>query len=101
MTTHSYLTHLECTNCGKILSADEPQTICPDCGKVLYARYDLEAAKRGFDRAALASRPGGMWRWAEIMPVRDEANIVSLGEGGTPLLRGRGIESATGAKCVW
>ena len=42
-----------------------------------------------------------MWRWFEIMPVLDEANVVSLGEGGTPLLRAAGIESATGAREVW
>ncbi|HLF79531.1 MAG TPA: threonine synthase [Dehalococcoidia bacterium] len=97
----SYLSHLECTNCGKTLSADELHTTCPDCGKVLYARYDLESARRGFDRAALASRPGGMWRWFELMPVRNEVNVVTLGEGGTPLLRAAGIEAATGAREVW
>jgi threonine synthase len=42
-----------------------------------------------------------MWRWFELMPVCDEANIVTLGEGGTPLLRASGIEAATGSRCVW
>ena len=37
-----------------------------------------------------------MWRWFEIMPVLDEANVVTLGEGGTPLLRARGIEAQHG-----
>jgi threonine synthase len=97
----SYLSHLECTNCGKTLSADELHTTCPACGKVLYARYDLESARRGFDRAALTSRQGGIWRWFELLPVRDEDNVVTLGEGGTPLLRAAGIEKATGSREVW
>ena len=82
----SYLTHLDCTFCGKTYSADELQTICPNCGKVLYARYDLEAAGRSMTKEALASRPFTMWRYREVLPVRDAANVVTLGEGGTPLL---------------
>ena len=82
----SHLTHLDCTFCGKTYSADELQTICPACGKVLYARYDLEAAARSMTKEALASRPFTMWRYREVLPVRDAANVVTLGEGGTPLL---------------
>ena len=97
----SYLSHLQCTNCGKTLNADELHTTCPDCGKVLYARYDLASARRELDRNAMTSRSTRMWRWFELMPVRDEANIVTLGEGGTPLLRASGIQAATSSRCVW
>jgi len=83
----SALSHLECTACGRKHDADRLLRLCPDCGKVLYARYDLAAARRTLTKEALALRPRGMWRWREIMPVRDPANIVSLGEGDTPLLR--------------
>ncbi len=82
----SYLTHLDCTYCGKTYAADELQTICPACGKVLYARYDLEAAKRSMTKEALASRPFTMWRYREVLPVQRDENVVTLGEGGTPLL---------------
>ncbi len=94
----SYLTHLECTACGRTFSAADLHTVCPECGKVLFARYDLDAARAGFDRSVLSTRPPSMWRWFEIMPVLDEANVVTLGEGGTPLLRARGIEAQTGAR---
>jgi threonine synthase len=97
----SYLSHLECTACGRTFSAAELHTVCAECGKVLFARYDLDAAKRGFDRAALAARAPSMWRWFEIMPVLDEANVVTLGEGGTPLLRARGIEARLKAREVY
>lgn len=82
----SALTHLECTACGKTADADALATLCASCNKVLYARYDLERAKRTMTRESLAARPRGMWRWREIMPVRDAKNIVTLGEGDTPLL---------------
>jgi threonine synthase len=97
----SYLTHLECSDCGQTFSATELHTVCPACGKVLFARYDLEAARRAMTREAVAARKGSMWRWFEIMPVLDEANVVSLGEGDTPLLRAKGIEGATGTREVW
>lgn len=82
----SALTHLECSYTGEVVEADRPMRLSP-AGKVLFARYDLEAASRTLTKDALKSRPGNMWRYAEIMPVRDGANVVSLGEGFTPLLR--------------
>src|SRR5579864_8463634 len=85
----SYLSHLECTACRATFSADDVHNLCPTCGKVLYARYDLDAARREFSREHLAKRPGGMWRWFELLPVREEKHVVTLGEGGTPLLPAR------------
>src|SRR4051794_34419010 len=97
----SYLSHLECTACHATYNADELHTLCPACGKVLYARYDLDAARSGFDRNALSGREPSMWRWFELMPVRDEANVVTLGEGGTPLLRASALERQTGARTIY
>ncbi|MBI2300169.1 MAG: threonine synthase [Armatimonadetes bacterium] len=85
--TGSTLTHLECTWCGETTSADELHGVCTACGKVLYARYDLGAAGKGFSRDRLAGREASLWRYREVLPVRWAENIVSLGEGYTPLLR--------------
>ena len=93
----SYLTHLECTSCDATHSADQLIRLCPDCDKVLYARYDLDAARSEADRDALASRRPDMWRYFETMPVLDEANIVSLGEGMTPILEAPRLSEAIGA----
>ena len=60
----------------------------------------MEAARREVDPAAFARRPRGMWRYFELLPVRDEANIVTLGEGGTPLLRAPRLERAHGARAI-
>jgi threonine synthase len=96
----SYLTHLECSNCGAVCSAEELHTTCPACGKVLFGRYDLDAARRELTRETIAAR-GSMWRWFELMPVRDEANVVTLGEGDTPLLPAKGVEQELGLRQVW
>jgi threonine synthase len=81
-----YLQHLECTWCGGQYSPDELHNLCPKCGKVLFARYDLERARRDIRREALAGREPTMWRYREVMPVSDPASIMTLGEGMTPLL---------------
>jgi threonine synthase len=91
----SLLDHLECTACGRRLSADDLHTVCPDCGKVLFARYDLGATQRLSPRH-LHGRTSTMWRYRELMPVRDDANIVTLGEGMTPLLRSSRLGRAYG-----
>lgn len=81
----SYLTHLECSNCGETLPADQPATTCPACGKVLLARYDLVAAARSLTPQALATRPWNLQRYAEILPIQDPEAAPTLGEGGSPL----------------
>ena len=53
----------------------------------LLARYDIEKAARTLTAESLAQRrTGGLWRWEELLPVKDRNNIVYLGEGDTPLL---------------
>ena len=100
MAMNSYLTDLECTFCGNRYPADRPIRTCPECGKVLYPRYDLDAARRSFDRASLPGRPPNMWRYFEVMPVLDESNVVTLGEGFTPLLRAERLGREMGARDI-
>ena len=83
----SYLSHLECTQCDKSWPCDQLTKVSQCCGKVLFARYDLARMKKEVDRDSLAERSAGMWRFSELLPVRDPANVLSLGEGGTPLLK--------------
>ncbi len=82
----SFLSHLECTNCGLRHAADQLHTVCTACGKVLFARYDLDGVRQALTPEAFATRRWDMWRYAELLPVRDETNVVSLGEGLTPLV---------------
>lgn len=81
-----HLTHLACTACGQTHDATVPQNLSPCCSKPLYPAYDLAAAARTLTKAALAGRRADMWRYREVLPVRHKADIVTLGEGFTPLL---------------
>jgi threonine synthase len=78
------ITFLECTRCGEQLGAEQPRTVCPRDGGVLFGRYDLPTIKKNFKRESLAGRESTMWRYREVLP---DAAPVSLGEGFTPLLR--------------
>ncbi|HUS16970.1 MAG TPA: threonine synthase, partial [Chloroflexia bacterium] len=85
--SRDYLTHLECADCGAVLAADVEQHRCA-CGGILLARYDLVALAAAVPRATIAARPwgAGLWRYAELLPVPDPRDRVTLGEGATPLL---------------
>ena len=83
----SYLRSLECTACGREFDAGAAHGVCPACGKVLFARYDLAELRNALVPEDFRSRSWDMWRYRELLPVRDEANVVTLGEGMTPLLR--------------
>src|SRR6202163_4789341 len=81
----SALSHLECSACGARYEADVPQQLCRD-SKPLLARYDLAAASRTLDARALREREPSLWRYAELLPLRDHGNRVTLRETMTPLL---------------
>ncbi|MFI5930852.1 threonine synthase [Actinoplanes sp. NPDC051494] len=83
--SHSSLGHLECSRTGERYDADVVQGVSA-AGVPLLARYDLELAGRSMTREALAGRTPTLWRYHEVLPVRDPAAVVSLGEGMTPLL---------------
>jgi len=80
----SRLVYLECPECGERHDPDRLQTYCLKCDSPLLARYDLSTP---IDKESIASRTGGIWRWRELLPLRDESFIVYLGEGDTPLVR--------------
>ncbi len=80
-----HLTHLACTLCGQIHDATVPQNVSACCGKPLYPHYDLAAAARTLTKAALKNRARSLWRYREVLPVKNDADIVTLGEGWTPL----------------
>ena len=83
---YSYLSHLECSECRNPYNAEELHTVSPCCGRPLRAIYDLVALKQDVAPPALARRAASMWRYHELLPVRDERFVLTLGEGMTPLL---------------
>jgi threonine synthase len=81
------VSHLECANCGLRYEAGKLHNLCTACGKPLLVRYDLARAGSTLTKESLRSREPSLWRYREVLPVDDPSNIVSLGEGFTPLLR--------------
>ncbi|MDI6694478.1 MAG: threonine synthase [Anaerolineales bacterium] len=84
--TTNYLKNLKCSSCNHSYDPDRLQTFCANCNAPLLAEYDLAQARVQLDRDRIACRRRGMWRWGELLPVRDARNVVDLGEGDTPLL---------------
>ena len=81
----TFVTHLECSLTGERYEADRLHGLSR-AGRPLLVRYDLEGVKAALSRDALAARPTDLWRWRELLPVRQATNIVSLGEIETPLV---------------
>jgi len=95
------MTHLECTRCGVSYDPDRLWRLSPCCEKPLYARYDLERIGRTFRPDSLRGREPSLWRYAEVLPVRDPAYRVTLGEGLTPLLGAPRLARELGVKRLW
>src|SRR6185369_14578523 len=92
------VTHLECALCGLKHEAHRLLNLCRECGKPLLVRYDLERAKQSLTKESLASRRSDMWRYREVLPVENDANIVTFGEGWTPLLHAQRLGRAVGVR---
>ena len=92
-----FMTHLECSLTGERYDAERLQNLSK-AGKPLLARYDLEAVARRLSREELASRPAGMWKWRELLPLPIGVDPVSLGEPETPLMTLERIGARHGAK---
>lgn len=81
----TFVTRLECSLTGERYEADRLHGLSA-AGKPLLVRYDLDGVRATLTKEALSSRPMDLWRWRELLPVRQTSNIVSLGENATPLI---------------
>ncbi len=82
-----FVTHLECSACGGQHECSRLQNLCLTCGKPLFALVDLAAASQTLKRETLPAREKSLWRYREVLPLPGDVEPVSLGEGGTPLVR--------------
>ncbi len=97
-----FLTYLTCSACGSQHDASQLQNLCTKCGKPLLATYDLAAASRALTRDMLLARQEHtLWRYRELLPLPQDAEPVSLGEGGTPLLRATRFGDDVGLPNLW
>ncbi len=95
------VTHLECALCGLRHEARRLLNLCRECGKPLLVRYDLERAQQTLTKESLPGRRADLWRYREVLPVESDDNIVSLGEGWTPLLQARRLGEQVGIRQLY
>src|ERR1051325_9586577 len=87
------VTHLECGACGLRHEARRLHNLCTQCGKPLLVRYDLQTAAQSLTKESLQGRSADLWRYREVLPVERNENVVTLGEGFTPLVHASRLES--------
>src|SRR3954471_337443 len=91
-----HVTKLECSSCRREYPARQVHNVCTECGKPLFVRYDLKRIAKFLTRQTLYARRADLWRYRELLPVRREDNIVTLGEGWTPLHHARHLGDTLG-----
>jgi threonine synthase len=97
-----FVKHLSCTACGLQHHWRRLQNLCTECGKPLFAAYNLADAGRALTREVLANRrERSLWRYRELLPLPREVEPLSLGEGGAPLLRARRFGEQFGMADLW
>jgi threonine synthase len=82
---------LRCFRCGRRYRPSRGLYTCGKCGGKLDVIYDYEAVAAKISRIELSKRRGGVWKYFELLPLARKKNIVSLGEGGTPLIPARNL----------
>jgi threonine synthase len=92
---------VRCIECGQVHEPDRPAYACASCGDLLEAVIDEDEAAQLLQEMEYDSRPLSVWRYREAIPVHEDAHIVSLREGGTPLIRCRRLEEELGVKNLW
>ena len=89
-----------CPRCDHRFPLSRLLNLCT-CGSPLLVRYDLKKASANFSISSLQGRVSSLWRYRELLPLRDDANLVSLGEGFTPLLPAKSLAGELGLKRLW
>jgi threonine synthase len=93
--------HVQCTRCDATYESEQLWRLSPCCDRPLYARYDLDRIAATFTPSALPGREPTLWRYAEVLPVRDASYRLTLGEGFTPLLDVPRLAGRLGLDRVW
>jgi threonine synthase len=91
-----HVKNLECSFCHREYEPGRLRNVCTECGKPLLVRYDLKRIAKFMTRQSLFARRADIWRYRELLPVRREDNIVTLGEGWTPLLHAKTLGESLG-----
>jgi threonine synthase len=93
---------LECINCHTRVPLDRHVAGCPNCGEnILEARYDFVGMDVEEWLQTIQHRKPDLWRYREVLPIHDSSNIISMGEGGTPLIKSHALAASLGLKHLY
>ena len=96
-----FIKTLKCLKCGKEHAPEKNLYVCKKCGGKLEIIYNYDAIADKIDKKVLAGRRPGVWKYFELLPLVDKKNIVTLGEGGTPLLEAKNLARELGMRQLW
>src|SRR5262249_2364783 len=94
-----FVSHLEGAIDGERLPADRLATVHKD--RPIWVRYDLAAVGKALNKSALQTREQTLWRYRELLPYFDDADIVALGERMSPLLPCPRLGARFGLAHLW
>ena len=94
-----FVSGLRCRECGRTYPA-EALHVCDFCFGPLEVTYDYERVAATITRERIESGPRTIWRYADLLPVRDAAP-VDLGAGFTPLVRADRLAAELGLGELW
>ncbi len=92
---------LKCLKCKREYQPTEKIYVCKECSGKLDIQYDYDQIAEHITSKELEGRPVGVWKYQEFLPIADIKNIVTLGEGGTPLLEAKNLARELGVKQLW
>ncbi len=96
----SHVEGLRCRECGTEYELQATH-VCEMCFGPLDVVYDYAAIKKRMSRDSIAAGPPSMWRYRDLLPLEDEAPIVTLGEGFTPLVKADRLGAELGLKNLY
>jgi threonine synthase len=91
---------LRCRECGTEYEL-QPTHVCEACFGPLDVVYDYAEVARGLSREKIEAGPPSMWRYRALLPIPDEAPLVTLGEGFTPLVRAERLGAELGLRNLY
>lgn len=96
--TNSLFENLQCPACGELHSGSVVQTVCNQCSSTLFANYKIV---RGVNTDIFDQNDSSMWKYSSVLPVKNSKNIISLGEGQTPLLKFSNLKHKENRPIFW
>lgn len=99
---HKQDIQLECINCHTRVPLNRSLIGCPNCGEnILEAVYDFGGMDVDDWMETLKRRRANLWRYREVLPIQDSSNVITLGEGGTPLIKSYALAASLGLKHLY